>query len=236
MADQPKRFYKEVTVEPGPEGFGLTLDGRPLKTPAKALFLLPSAALAEAIAEEWDAQDDKIDSSTMPLTSLGFTALDRIKPDPEGMKAEMLRYARTDLVCYRADRPQELAEAQALAWDPLIDWIRAETGLSLKVTAGIVPVEQPDDTIPTIDRYIAEWDPFRLTSLSVATASAGSLVIALALVRRHLDPQAAFEAAMVDETYQVSHWGDDDEASERRANVRLDLEAAARLVTLLEPH
>ncbi|MGB0671547.1 MAG: ATP12 family chaperone protein [Rhodospirillales bacterium] len=236
MAQAPKRFYKRVEVKADANGFGILLDGRPLKTPAKSPFQLPSAALAEAIGGEWDSQDGSIDPTTMPLTALVFTALDRIAPQPTALSEELKRYLGTDLVCYRAERPDDLVAAQVQAWDPLLDWLEERMGVRLAVTSGVLAIDQDAATVARLAELFPLSDPFRLSALSAVTAATGSVVIGLALMLRQLDADRAYQAAFVDELFQAGRWGEDTEAQARRAAIRAELQGAEHLIALLVPH
>ena len=182
-------------------GWGVALDGRPLRTPGKRELLVPSAALAAALAAEWDAQGDDIRPVTMPLTRLAATAIDRTADKRLEIAAEIAGYAGTDLVCYRAAHPPALAARQQAMWQPLLDWAAGRYDAGLAITAGIVPVAQSPASLKAYATAVAALDDFRLTALQAATASCGSLVIALALYEGRLDAEAAFAASQLDETF-----------------------------------
>jgi chaperone required for assembly of F1-ATPase len=228
-----KRVYKEVAARVVEGGWGVFLDGRPLRTPAKRELTVPSERLAEAIAAEWDAQQTDIRPHTMPLTRLAATALDHTAHQREKIVAEIASYAGTDLVCYRAERPPALAARQHAAWQPLIDWAARRYDSGLTVTAGIVPTPQSPASLRAFAAAVAAFDDFRLTALQALTAACGSLVIALALAEGRLDADAAFAAAQLDETFQIEAWGEDAEATRRRALLADDIRAAARFLELL---
>lgn len=229
-----KRFYKQATVG---EHEGLTavlLDGRPVRTPKRTLLHLPTQTLAEALAEEWAAQDEEIVPATMPLTQLASTALDRVAPQIGAVAAEVARYAETDLVCYRADTPVSLAEAQHAAWAPLVTWLEDAMGARLVVTSGIQPIPQAADAIAKVQNAVAEFSAFPLAAVSSVTAVTGSVVLALALAHGRIDAEAAADAAEVDERHQMERWGDDPEAEARLQRLRYELIAAERFLTLLK--
>lgn len=228
-----KRVYKQAGTAEVAEGFEVRLDGRTLRTPGRAALVLPSAALAEAIAAEWQAQEEAVRPDTMPLMSLACTALDRIGPQRDGIVDEILRFAETDLLCYRAEKPPELVQRQSETWQPLLDWAAQELDAPLQSTSGILAVAQPAESLVALRRAVEVLDDFALAALSLAVAAAGSLVIGLALLRGRLDPEGAFAAAELDASYQIELWGEDPEATRRRAVCRADLEAAARLGELL---
>ncbi len=229
-----KRVYATVTTRPVERGWSVALDGRPMRTPGKTALILPSKALAAAIAAEWDAQREEIRPATMPLTRLAATAIDRTPPQRDLIVAETANYADTDLVCYRADHPPALAARQHAVWHPLIDWAARRYDAALTVTSGIAPARQPPATLAAFAAIVAAQDDFRLTALHTLTASCGSLVIALALCEGRLDPDSAFAASQLDETFQIEAWGEDGEAAIRRRNIAADIEVAARFIALLE--
>lgn len=228
-----KRFYKSAGVTETPEGFGVALDGKPVRTPAKRPLAVPTRALAEAIAEEWLAQGEIVDPKRLPLTRLTSIALDLVAPRREAVVSEVVKYAGTDLVCYRAEAPPELAARQHAAWQPLIDWATLRFDASLTVTASILPVSQSPATLNAFEAAAAAYDTHRLAALHLATAACGSLVVALALVEGRLDAEAAFAAAELDESYEIERWGEDAEQAKRRKGLKEDIALAARFVALL---
>jgi chaperone required for assembly of F1-ATPase len=228
-----KRVYRAVTTEPAPGGHTVTLDGKPMRTPGKRALLLPTAALAAAIAAEWDAQRPDIRPETMPLTRLAATALDRTATLRDQVIRETANYAGTDLVCYRADHPPALAARQHEAWQPLIDWAAGRFDAALEITTGIVPKSQRPTALAAFASAVAAHDDFRLTALHTATAACGSLIIALALMEGRLDADAAFAVSQIDETFQIEAWGEDDEAMRRRETLAADIAATARFLELL---
>jgi chaperone required for assembly of F1-ATPase len=228
-----KRVYKSVGIRLTDEGWGVALDGRPLRTPAKRELLLPSEPLATAIAAEWDAQQTDIRPESMPLTRLAATAIDRTCDKRDEIVGEIANYAATDLVCYRAEHPPALAARQQAVWQPLLDWAAGRYDAGLAVTAGILPTAQPAASLSAYARVVAALDDFRLTALQAATATCGSLIVALALLERRIDADAAFAASQLDETFQIEAWGEDAEAARRRQAAAADIAAAARFFELL---
>jgi chaperone required for assembly of F1-ATPase len=228
-----KRFYRDAGVTETPDGFGVALDGKPVSTPAKRPLTVPTHALAEAIAEEWRAQGETVDPRSLPLTRLASIALDLVAPRREAVVAEIAKYARTDLVCYRAEQPPELAQRQRAAWQPLIDWATLRFDAPLAATASILPVAQPAASLKALETAVAAYDTHRLAALHLATAASGSLVVALALVEGRTDAEAAFAAAELDESYEIERWGEDAEQAKRRAGLKEDIALAARFVSLL---
>ncbi|ARR54098.1 ATP12 family chaperone protein [Rhizorhabdus wittichii] len=228
-----KRFYKQVSVEPVAGGHAIRLDGRPVKTPARADLTLPTSALAHAVAAEWDAQAEEIDPRRMPLTGLANAAIDRIAPDPAAFARGLAAYAETDLLCYRADSPAKLVDRQAASWDPLLDWARDRYDVHFETVAGIIHRPQPDETVQRLAAAVAAHDAFHLAALQPLVTITGSLVIALALAEGRIDAEQAFAAAHLDELWQAEQWGEDALATEARENRRADFKAAARLLGLL---
>jgi chaperone required for assembly of F1-ATPase len=225
-----KRFYKHVAIADGT----IQLDGRIVRTPARAALTLPSPALAEAIAGEWRAQRETIDPRSMPMTGLANAAIDRVTPDPAIFVAALAAYAETDLLCYRANEPDELVLAQAQAWDPLLDWARGRYDVHFEVTAGIVHIGQPPVTIARLSEALAARAPFALAPISPLVTLGGSLVTALALAEGAIDPDDAFAATHLDELWQAERWGEDYLALETREARRKDFLAAARFLELLD--
>ena len=224
-----KRFYKEVKVADG----AILLDGKPVKTPARAELRLPTPALAEAVAAEWRGQEEEIDPRTMRLTGLSNAAIDRVMPDMPAFVRPLAAYAESDLLCYRADSPAELIARQAEAWDPLLDWARRRFDAHFAVTSGIVHAPQPDATIARLGEALAAYDAFHLAGLAPIITIGGSLVTALALVEGEVDPDSAFDLTHLDELWQARRWGEDKLALDARAIRKRDFMAAAELLDLL---
>jgi chaperone required for assembly of F1-ATPase len=228
-----KRFYEDAAVVAEEGGFAVRLDRRPLRTPAKAALVLPSRALAEAIAAEWRGQGVTVKLTELPLTRLASTAIDLVSARRGEIAAEVARYAGTDLVCYRAEHPPELARRQHAIWQPLIDWATLRYDAPLEVTAGIVPMTQSPATLRAFALAVESYDNLELAALHLATAAAGSLVVALALLEGRLDVESAFAAAQLDESFEIEQWGEDAEQTERRAALKDDMALAHRFITLL---
>lgn len=224
-----KRFYKEVAVRDG----AILLDGKPVKTPARADLILPTPALADAVAAEWRAQGEEIDPRTMKLTGLSNAAIDRITPDLPAFVRPLAMYAESDLLCYRADAPAELIARQAEAWDPMLDWARARFDVHFAVTSGIVHAAQPDATVARLGEALGIYDAFHLAGLAPIITIGGSLVTALALAENEIDADRAFDLTHLDELWQARRWGEDRLALEARAARKRDFMAAAQLLALL---
>ncbi len=229
----PKRFYKEVAVAPEGNGFAVMLDGRQVKTPAKALLSVPSRELAETIAAEWRAQGENVDPTTMPLTRLTNSALDGVARDVASVIDDIVRYAGSDLVCYRASEPEGLVAAQSQAWDPVLTFAREEFGARFICIEGITFAEQPARAIAAVREAVVQSTgerPLAVAALHVMTTLTGSVLLALCVARGELSPEAAWDAAHVDEDFQMRVWGSDVEALERRARRYKEMQAAAQMM------
>jgi chaperone required for assembly of F1-ATPase len=235
MTPRPKRFYRAVSVDSAPPMYRVLLDGRPMRTPAKRELAVPSRALAEALAAEWDAQGERIDPASMPLTRLVNSAIDGVIGREAEVRADIARYGASDLLCYRAEGPAELARRQAEAWDPVLVWAHQALGARLVLGQGIVAVDQPQASIAAIERALADLDAFSLVAHHVMTALTGSALLALAHARGRLTAEEAWTAAHVDEEWQISQWGEDAEATSRRGRRWAEMQAAGRLLALLAP-
>lgn len=229
-----KRFYKSAAAAAQPDGSAaVLLDGRRLKTPAKADLVLPCLPLAEAVAAEWAAQGAEIRPQDMPLTRLAATAIDRVQAASDYAAGEIVRYGDTDLLSYRADDPPELAARQALEWQPLLDWFRERYDVQLNVTSGIVAVEQPAALRPRLEQVCAALDAYRLTALHAVTTATGSIVLGLALLDGRLDASRAHRLGLLDELFQAERWGEDNEAAARRAALLAELQSVQQFLALL---
>jgi len=211
----PRRFYRAVTTGPAGEGHAVLLDGRTPRAPGGAPLILPTPALAQLTAAEWDAQDPHIVMTSMPAVRLAYTALEKINAAREAVADEIARYAGSDLLCYRAEGPRELVAEQAAAWDPLLDWARADLGVALEPTTGIVHRQQPAESLARVRALALDCDDFALTALAHAAGLLGSAVLALALQRGRLTGEAAHDLARLDEAFQERLWGVDAEAAIR---------------------
>lgn len=231
-----KRFYKLTSVDEGDGGFRVLLDGKPMRTPAKAVLVVPTRALAEAIAAEWAAVPEKaeINAAHLPLTRLAATGIDRVVSRRDEVIADTSKYAGSDLLCYRASGPDSLVALQRERWDPLVAWASERHGARLTTAEGIGFVEQSAEAKARLHEAVAAHGELALSALYNLTHTAGSVVIALAVSDGRLDAAGAFTAAQTDELYQVDRWGDDPIAEKQREGVRRDIEAATRFLSLLE--
>lgn len=227
-----KRFYKSAEVGEVDGGFAVLLDGRAVRTPARNPLATPWRALSEAIAEEWAAQKEVIDPTSMPLSRIANSAIDGVVREADAVRGEIVKYSGSDLICYRAEGPDRLVERQSAAWDPVLAWARDELGARFVVSEGVMFVQQPDTATTAVDQAIAGLDPFRLAALNVMTTLTGSALISLALLRSRLSVAEAWGAAHVDEDWTNEMWGVDDEAERRRARRFEDMSAAARILDL----
>ena len=233
MTARPKRFYRAVSIDGTARAFRVLLDGKPVRTPARRELALPARLLAEAVAAEWTVQADRVDPATMPLTRLVNSALDGVAGREAEVRADIARYAASDLLCYRAEAPAELVRCQAEAWDPVLAWARAALGANLVIAQGIVPVAQPPAAGAAIERALAGLDAFALTADHVMTALTGSALLALAHAGGRLTVAEAWAAAHIDEDWQISRWGEDAEARARREKRWAEMQAASRLLALV---
>jgi chaperone required for assembly of F1-ATPase len=216
-SEKPKRFYQAATAAPVGDGFGVILDSRTLRTPAGARLVMPALALAELVAEEWEAQDGVIEHATMAATRLAFTAADRIGAAHAATAAEVARHAGADLLCYFAEAPEALTLRQEARWTPLLDWAHEDLGLRFERAAGIVHRPQPRETLARAEALALALDDFALAGLALAAGTLGSVVLALALQRGRLSGDEAFALSRLDEAFQEEQWGIDAEAAARTA-------------------
>ena len=228
-----KRFWTDVSVGEAGGGWSIALDGRPVRTPARASLVVPNKALAEAIAGEWRDVEGEIDPRAMPLTGLANAAIDRVAPDKDTFATGLARYAEADLVCYRADNPDGLVERQAESWDELLGWARRRFDVDFVTTSGVAHVEQPPATVERLAHAVASLDPFRLAGLSPLVTIGGSLIAALAVLEKAITPDEAWQAVSLDERWQLEQWGSDAEAEAALDNRRRDFMAAARFLELV---
>ncbi|MCB4770225.1 ATPase [Ancylobacter sp. Lp-2] len=228
-----KRFYKEVSAVPGPDGFQVQLDGRPVRTPGRHPLSVPGEALAREIAAEWAGQGETIDPLSMPITRLVNSARDGVAGAMEAVGAEIVRYAGSDLVCYRTDGPEKLVALQAQLWDPVLDWAQARLGARFLLAEGVMHVTQPQVALDAVAAQLPD-EPLRLAALSLMTTLSGSALIALAVLHGRLTAEDAWRAAHIDEEVQEQAWGTDSEAERRRQGRWRDFSSAARTLALLE--
>ena len=227
-----KRFYGAVGVAPLGDGFTVTLDGRTVRTPAGRDVTLPTEALARAVAGEWEAQEENVRPHTMPMMQLAGAAIDRVEPHRQEIIEQTVAYARTDLLCYRADSPPELTDRQAASWQPLLDWAAETHGARLNVTCGVTPQDQSEAALDALGAAVEALDDLELAALADVTGATGSLIVALALAAGRIGADEAHAVSQLDESYQVEKWGEDAEAQARCRRLHADIRAAAAFLAL----
>ncbi len=227
-----KRLYKSVGVTAVEVGHEVNLDGKPVRTPAGNSLVAPTVGLAHAIVTEWSSQAEFVRPHSMPMTRLLATALDRTRPDKHRVVDSMIGFAETDLICYRATSPDELVRRQTAVWQPLLEWAAGRFDAQLHVFEGVMPQPQSAPALSALREAVAALEPIRLTGLAATTAAAGSLVIGLAVLERHVSAEAAFAASQVDELFQIERWGEDEEAADHRAQLLVDFCDAGRFLDL----
>ncbi len=229
----PKRFYASAAVEPRDGGFAVVLDGRPIRTPGKQELIVPAAGLAAAIAAEWEAQGERIDPATMPLTRLANASIDAVETRRPEVADDIVAFAGSDLLCYRAEGPDALVRRQAEAWNPVLAWAKRALGAEFVLRAGLMPIAQPPEAIEAVRRALAGLDALSLSALHVLTTVSGSALLALSHWHGALSADEAWQAATVDETWQREQWGRDAEAEAEAALKRAEFEAASRCLGFL---
>ncbi len=229
-----KRFWKDVETAGEGDGWGVTLDGKPLRTPARKALVVPTARSREAIADEWRAAGETVEPRAMVLTGLANAAIDQVAPDRAAFAAGLARYAEADLACYRAEGPRPLVDRQAREWDGLLSWARRRFDVDFATTVGVIHVAQPAATVERLAHAVAALDAFRLAGLSPLVTIGGSLIAGLAVLEKALTPDAAWAAVSIDEAWQIEQWGADAEAEAAMAARHRDFMAAARFLDLLD--
>ncbi len=228
-----RRFWKEVSFEHGTYGQGITLDGRPLKTPKRNALYLPTAALADAVAAEWRAVGEALEPAQMPMTGLANAAIDHVAPDRASFAAQIAAYAESDAFCYRADAGDALAARQAEIWDPWLDWARGRYDVSFTLVEGVMHVAQPEATLEKLRAAVAARGTFELAAMAKLAHLSGSLVAVLALIERAGDAAPLWQACCLDELWQEELWGADHWAQKNRADREAEFMQAARFLDLL---
>ena len=229
-----KRFWKLAAAVEADGNFAVELDGRAIKTPARVEMLVPTGALAEAIAAEWNESGEEVDPRAMPLTGLANAAVDRVSSDKYAFAAGLARYAETDLTCYRAEGPATLVERQAESWDALLGWARRRYDVDFATCSGVMHVPQPEETVRKLGHAVAALDAFHLAGLAPLVAIGGSLVAGLAVLEKMMPATEAWEAVSLDDRWQMEKWGADAEAEPALDARRRDFLAGARFLELLD--
>ena len=230
----PKRFWKDAAVVPEDGLWLVELDGRRVKTPAKATLTLPTEPLAQAVAEEWQAQGERIDPGTMPFTRTANSALDKVRHQRAAVVEMLAEYGDADLLCYRADRPEDLAERQRQEWDPFLDWAAEVYGARLEPRAGIMHAPQDGAALTRLRAQVDALGPFRLAAFHDLVALSGSLVLAFAAAERRAEAEEIWQVSRLDERFQEEQWGHDEEAAEVAEIKRLSFLQAERFYRLAE--
>ena len=233
-ANLPRRFYKTASVAAAGPPFAILLDGKSVRTPQKSLLAVPTQALAEAVAAEWEAQGPVIDPRALPLTKVANSTIDRVLPHRRRAIDEIVKYAGSDLVCYRATEPGELVLRQADVWDAIVAWAKQYLGAEFRVVGGIMFADQPPDAMAAVRTYLDERSEWELASIHAMTTLTGSALVALMLERGAIAAERACNAVHLDEDWQIEHWGEDVEAKAGRAARRRDFDAAVRFLQLLK--
>lgn len=229
-----KRFYSRVDVAETLDGFAIHLDGKPVRTPARAVMRLPTRAAAQLVADEFAAQGEHFQPASMPVMRLVNTAIDGVAADTQAVLEDILRFASSDMVFYRADAPQRLVDRQAEVWDPILDWAREVVGARFILSEGVMHVEQPRESIAAVGRHLREREePLRLAALHVMTTLTGSALIALAIEAGEIDAEQGWTAAHVDEDWNIEQWGEDFEAAARRKARKAEMMSAVNLLAAL---
>jgi chaperone required for assembly of F1-ATPase len=228
-----KRFFQHAEARSDADGYAVLLDERQLRTPKGAPFRVPTLALAEAIALEWEGQGEHIAPSSMQLTQLAFASIDWTAPSRPERVSFIASFAETDLCCHRADAPADLVQRQSEVWDPLVAWASETLGVVLPVIVGVIAAPPRAEALETVRAHAEALDDFRLTALTQATGLAGSALIGFALLRGFVDAQGAFAATALDEIWGLQRWGEDAEARARLEIMRAEFDALARFVATL---
>lgn len=229
-----KRFWKEATISEVEGGYRVELDGRPVRTPAKALMVVPTKSMAEAIAAEWDAQTEEVKPESMPITRSANAALDKVSAQFDEVADMLSAYGGSDLLCYRADSPVELTKRQSDEWDPILDWAEGRFCTRLVCGFGVMPVNQSDESLRVLRGHVGALSPFEIAAFHDLVGISGSLVLAFAVTEGHLTAQDAWLKSRVDELWQEEQWGPDDEATVLANHKQGEFLMAARIYQMLQ--
>ncbi|MEM6622651.1 MAG: ATP12 family protein [Pseudomonadota bacterium] len=225
-----KRFWKTALVEKSDAGWAVFLDTRPVKTPAGRAIVTPIPAMAEAISAEWEAQTEFVNPLSMPMTRLAATCLDRVAPELAGVAQTLASYGESDLLCYRADHPDELVARQANGWDPVLDWAAQRFGSRLNVQTGVMHVDQPPDDLQALANEVLTLDAWQMTAMADLVTISGSLLLGLAVREGRLRAADAWALSRIDEQWNIEQWGEDHEAAVQSAKRESDFHDAAKLL------
>ena len=230
---KPKRFWKEATVVETDGGYTVQLDGRAVKTPAKVLLVVPTRAMAEAIAAEWQAQEKDVDPRTMPVTRSANAAIDKVAPQRAEVCEMLAAYGGHDLMCYRAVAPEALVTRQEAAWDPMLDWAAKALSAPLASGRGVMHVEQLPESLANLSGFVEKLDPYEIAALHDLITISGSLVLAMAVLRGRISADEAWTLSRIDEDFQIEQWGPDDEAAAAAESKRVAFVTAAKILQML---
>ncbi len=227
MNQKIKRFYSDVDIDGDENGFQITLDKRPIKSAGQQILQLPNEKMAEQLANEWRQQKEFIDFTNMPVMRFASAVRDNIIPRPNEARAEILKYAHSDLLCYRVSEPDSLIKQQTSLWDPVLRQFKDELNIEFVTSTGIQYVEQAGESMKRIEALIAPFESYQLGAVHLLTVLTGSAILAIALRNDWLTVEAAWQCAHLDEDFQAEHWGEDDEAILRRQRRYTEFCAAA---------
>ena len=230
-----RRFYKKVEKVKNDDGWEIFLDDKSIKTPFRQTLVLPTIELAENIVLEWEGQGSEIDPLSMPLTGYAYSAIDRSQPMENQLIEQICAYAQSDVLCYRVEKPIDLAERQEAEWQPILDWLSSSRGINLRVTSGINQVEQEPTVLEFVKRNVSSFDQYQLTGLHAVTISSGSVVLALALIDKFIDFEKILELSSLEELYQMEKWGRDIETIQRHDALRQEIYNADRFMEFVNP-
>ncbi len=228
----PKRFWSRVSVVETPQGFGITLDDKPVNTPSKTRLIVPTQGLADLIAAEWDAQQGRVDPRTMPATRAANSALDKVRPQQAAVADVIAAYGESDYLCYRATNPQALIDRQTAQLDPVLDWAAVALNARLITGPGVVPIAQDPMAIAALRGRVHQFDPFQLTGFHDLVSLSGSLILGFAVALQTQSPDQVWSLSRIDEDWQAEHWGADDEATAHAVLKRAAFLDAARFFSL----
>ncbi|MEO8302171.1 MAG: ATP12 family protein [Rhizomicrobium sp.] len=229
-----KRFYKTVSIVPVEGGFGVLLDGKSVKTPARNVLALPTEKLACAVAAEWQAQETDVIAATMPLLRLANSVIDGVAANRAQVIDAILRFGENDLLCYRAHQPPDLAARQREGWDPLLDWVRRQHGVQMTLAEGLTHIDQTPQALAGLRRALEDFEAFALGGLHVVASITGSTVLALAVADGFVSGAHVFALSRIDENYQAEKWGQDAEAVKRATALAHELDKAVELIGLVQ--
>lgn len=228
-----KRFWKTVTTEETPDGWRILLDGRPVSTPARRPCIVPVAAMAAAMAREWADQEDEVRPSDMPMMRTTATCLDRVAPNLGEIRRTIATYGETDLLCYRAERPDRLIARQRSGWDPVLDWAAERLGARLETGQGVMHIAQPLASVRRLATALDGLGAWQMTAIAELTQISGSLVLALAVLHGRLAAPQAWQLSRIEEQWNIEEWGEDAEAAAQTARREAEFRHAAHVLDLL---